>query len=62
MTTPPGRRESIDFPGGDLGGVDVPDDGSGGLVAEQVFYAEPDVPVFLSPGNQKKVDLGSERN
>lgn len=62
MTTPPGRRESIDFPGGDLGGVKVPDDGSGGLVWAQVNYPEPNIPTILSPGNQRKEDMGSERN
>ena len=57
-----GNRVPIDLPNG-LGGVHVQDDGSGGLVESQVFgYAEPDVPTFLSPGNQRKVDLGSERN
>lgn len=58
----PGRRQPIDFENSGLGGVNVPDDGAGGLVQSQVGYAEPTVPTFLSPGNQRKLDLNSERN
>lgn len=61
-TVIPGHRPSLDFPDG-LGGVNVPDDGSGGLVESEAFgYPEPTVPVFLSPGNQRKLDLDSPRN
>ena len=60
MADIPGRRAPIDFPDSGLG-VEQDDSGNPGLPAS-VGYPEPNVPTFLSPGNTRKTDLGSERN
>lgn len=61
MANPSGRRPQTDFQGMQESWPNDPDDGAGGLVESQAFgYPEPTVPVFLSPGAQRKIDLGSE--
>lgn len=72
-TVIPGRRQPIDFENSGLtAGTPGRDDqkkglalgnGGTGLPPSAFGYPEPNgIPVIVSPGNQRKVDLGSERN